>query len=184
MVSDGLRKTQILNKFFASLFTKENTNEIPIFENRYERTVLRNFEITVDLVEKHIKQLNASKSLGPDNYHPKLLLKTVNEVKKPLTDICNKSLQEGKVPEEWKLTNITPLHKKGSNTSTENYRPISLTSVVHVSKLMEKNIKDTIMNHMEEKWLFTKNQHGFRKGYSCVTQLISLSHDGKPSKLQ
>ena len=61
LVSDGLRKAQMLNKFFASVFTKENTNEILIFEKRCGWTVLRNFEITVYLVEKHIKQLNALK---------------------------------------------------------------------------------------------------------------------------
>ena len=30
------------------------------------------------------------------------------------------------------------------------------------------------MRHMEENNLFTKHQHGFRKGYSCVTQLINV----------
>ena len=93
-------------------------------------------------------------------------------MKKPLTDIFNKSLQEGKIPDPWKLANITPLQKKGPKTSTKNYRPISLTSVV--SKLMEKIVRDKIMSHMEENGLFTKHQHGFRKGYSCVTQLIDV----------
>ena len=30
------------------------------------------------------------------------------------------------------------------------------------------------MGHMEGNGLFTKHQHGFRKGYSCVTQLIDV----------
>ena len=30
------------------------------------------------------------------------------------------------------------------------------------------------MNHMEENWLFKKHQHGFRKGQSCITQLIDV----------
>ena len=37
-----------------------------------------------------------------------------------------------------------------------------------------KNVRDKIMNHMEENGLFNKHQHGFRKGYSCVTQLIDV----------
>ena len=172
IVTDGLRKAQMLNNFFTSVFTKEDVTNIPIFESRSNGVMLENFEITEEIVVKHIKKLNASKSQGPDNYHPKLLLETVNEVKKPLTDIFNKSLQEGKIPDPWKLANITPLHKKGPKTSTKNYRPISLTSVV--SKLMEKIVRDKIMSHMEENGLFTKHQHGFRKGYSCVTQLIDV----------
>ena len=39
---------------------------------------------------------------------------------------------------------------------------------------MEKPVRDKIMGHIEENGLFTKHQHGFRKGYSCVTQLIDV----------
>ena len=64
------------------------------------------------MVEKYLKRLNASKSQGPDNLHPKLLLETLEEIKEPLTEIFKKSLQEGTVPNGWKLANIVPLHKK------------------------------------------------------------------------
>jgi hypothetical protein len=37
---------------------------------------------------------------------------------------------------------------------------------------MEKFIRDIILDHMEKHKLFTIHQHGFRKGRSCVTQLI------------
>ena len=56
-----------------------------------------------------------------------------------------------------------------------NYRPISLTSIL--CKLLEKIIRDELMNHMETNGLFTKHQHGFRKGHSCVTQLIEVIDD-------
>ena len=121
------------------------------------------------MVEKYLKELNAFKSQGPDNLHPKLLLETLEEIKNPLTEIFNKSLQEGTVPNDWKHNTTT---QKGSKSSPKNYRPISLTSVA--SKLMEKLVQDKIMSHMEENNLFTKHQHGFRKGYSCVTQLIDV----------
>ena len=42
------------------------------------------------------------------------------------------------------------------------------------SKLTEKLVRDKIIGHMEENNLFTKHQHGFRKRYSCVTQLIDV----------
>ena len=112
------------------------------------------------------------KSQGPDNYHPKLLLETVNEVKKPLTDIFNKSLQEGKIPDPWKIANITPLHKKDQKHRQRTIALLALPSVV--SNLMEKIVRDKTMNHMEENGLFTKHQHGFRKGYPCVTQFIDV----------
>ena len=49
------------------------------------------------------------------------------------------SLKEGVVPFEWKEANI-PLFKKGSRNKSENYRPVSLTSVF--CKLLEGLIKD------------------------------------------
>lgn len=48
-----------------------------------------------------------------------LLLETLHEIKEPVTEIFKKSLQEGTVPNEWKLANIVPLHKKGSILARE-----------------------------------------------------------------
>ena len=83
-----------------SVFTKENTSEMPTFNKRSNGATINNFEITTKLVEKYLKQLNAFKSQGLDNLHPKLLLETLEEIKSPVTEIFNKSLQEGTVPND------------------------------------------------------------------------------------
>jgi hypothetical protein len=59
------------------------------------------------------------------------------------------------LPDNWKKANVTPLHKKGPKNLVENYRPISLTSIV--CKTMEKFIRDIILDHMEKHQLFTNN---------------------------
>ena len=56
----------------------------------------------------------------------------------------NLSLEEGIVPLEWKEANIIPLFKKGSRNKSENYRPVSLTSVI--CKLLERLIKDQLVD--------------------------------------
>jgi hypothetical protein len=65
---------------------------------------------------------------------------SINETSKsistPLAHIFNISMQTGKLPDNWKKANVTPLHKKGPKNLVENYRPISLTSIV--CKTMEK----------------------------------------------
>lgn len=33
------------------------------------------------------------------------------------------------------------------------------------------------MDHMESNQLFTSDQHGFRKGRSCITQVIEVMED-------
>jgi hypothetical protein len=77
-----------------------------------------------------------------------------------------------KLPESWKEANVTPIQKKGPKNLVENDRPISLTSIV--CKTMDKFIRYCILDHMERHNIYTTDQHGFRKGKYCATQLIEV----------
>ena len=79
-----------------------------------------------------------------DGIPPKLLLEIVEQISIPLTTVFNLSLEEGIVPLEWKEANIIPLFKKGSRNKSENYRPVSLTSVI--CKLLERLLKDHLVD--------------------------------------
>ena len=65
------------------------------------------------------------------------------------------------LPVEWKCANITPLYKKGCRADVSNYRPVSLTGVVHVCKLMESVLQDNIIEHFTANKLFSSKQFGF-----------------------
>ena len=78
-------------------------------------------------------------------------------------------------PPIWKRANVSAIFKKGEKKKPSNYRPISLTSVP--CKLMEKLVRDAIVNHMTEINLFSNAQHGFIKGKSCVTQLLEFMEE-------
>ena len=67
------------------------------------------------------------------------------------------------------------IFKKGSKMSTENYRPVSLTSVV--CKVLEHIIHRHIMNHCDQHNLLRSHQHGFRQNHSCESQLILSMED-------
>ena len=77
------------------------------------------------------------------------------------------------MPDEWKIANVVPVHKKGDKNCVENYRPISLTSIV--SKIFEKCIRDEIYTHCKDR--IHDSQHGFLPHKSCTTQLLPFSHD-------
>ena len=81
------------------------------------------------------------------------------------------SLQTSSVPYDWKLATISPIFKKGKRDEPSNYRTISLMSVV--SKLMEKIIRQAIVNHLESNGLLSDNQYGFLSGRSCTLQLLT-----------
>ena len=74
-----------------------------------------------------------------DGIPPKLLIETVEQIGIPLARVFNLSLKEGVVPLEWKEAKIIPLFKKGLLNKSENYRAVSLTSVI--CKLLERLIK-------------------------------------------
>lgn len=51
-----------------------------------------------------------------------------------------------------------------------NYRSVSLMSVM--CKLCEKNSKKQWVEHFEKENIMSESQFGFRRGRSCVTNLI------------
>ena len=87
-----------------------------------------------------------------------------------ITKLFNKSLSYGKLPDDWKLANIVPVYKKGEKNQVENYRPISLLSVV--SKVLERCVLNNIRCHLVA--LINESQHGFIPGKSCTSQLVEV----------
>jgi len=81
----------------------------------------------------------------------------------------------GVVPDEWKTSVVSVLHKKGKKDCVENYRPISLTCIC--CKLMESVVRDLVMNYFLINNLFSNNQYGFIKRRSTVLQLLKVADD-------
>ena len=165
----------VLNDYFATVFTQEPEGPLPEFTVEPEPPLLDNIEITEDHVLKAIAHLNPSKTPGPDNLHPKLLVETKDTIVKPLTKLFKTSIETNTLPSDWKEAYVTPIFKKGSKKKPENYRPISLTSVP--CKILQRIIRDKIVEHMETHSLFNIHQHGFRSKHSCVTQLLEVIED-------
>src|SRR6218665_2046280 len=79
-------------------------------------------------------------------------------------------MQTGDVPREWRDALIVPLFKKGNKSDPCNYRPMSLPMVV--CKVMERIVKDSIVDHLDEHNNITGSQNGFTRGRSCLTNLL------------
>ena len=116
-------------------------------------------------------KLNVNKSCGPDEIHPQILIELVDLVSKPLALLLNKTMDEGCILQDWRMAYVSPIFKKGARNKADNYRPISLTSIV--CKLMESFVKDSIMTHMGAKNLLSSKRYGFINGRS-KTKLFYL----------
>jgi len=117
MTTSNREKAVELNNFFSSLFTDEDTAHIPTLEQREYDTPLCSIEITPAQVRKKLKKLKKTKSAGPDGFHPIILPECVDSITTPLTIIFRKSMEEMKLPSQWKEGHVTPIHKKGIYTS-------------------------------------------------------------------
>ena len=169
--SDDHSKAQVLNKFFSSVFVEDNQSN-PSFPIRDFKNSCTTTEITVDKIKGKLKELKTNKSPGPDLHHPLFLKAASDALATPIAAICEKSMTTGLLPEAWKVAHVSPIYKKGPKEIPSNYRPVSLTSLT--CKIMEKLVRDTIVNHLTENNFFSDHQHGFMQGRSCSSNLLSV----------
>ena len=168
--NSGDEISNILNAYFKSVFVVEdNETELPAFEKRTQASI-SSATLDVNDISTRISLLDPYKAPGGDGVHPHVLMKCHSACAIPLAKIFFLSLRDGKIPDEWRLANVTPLHKKGSRLDPGNYRPISLTSVT--CKVMERIIRDTVLDHMYANQLVAKQQHGFVRSKACNTNLL------------
>ena len=180
LITDPEKKAELLNRTFQEAFsagTAYSDEEIAVkCQMPYDETThktMPDIEITKTGVEKILEQLDPSKAAGPDGITTRILRTLSKEVAPILTMIFQHSLKTGQVPTQWKKANVTAIFKKGEHYVPSNYRPVSLTSVT--CKIMEHILVSNIMSHLESNKILKDNQHGFRKGRSCETQLLELT---------
>ena len=83
-----------------------------------------------------------------------------------VAELFNKCLKESCFPDCWKVSSVVPVFKNvGGRSTSKNYHPVSLPSVV--TKVFEKRVNNKIVDHLEESGLFSYFQHGFRSSRSA-----------------
>ena len=87
----------------------------------------------------------------------------------PMTDLFGAIYRTGKIPDQWKVSKIIPIFKKGNKTEIENYRPIA--NLCSASKIFEKLILKQIhfLESTNKLDLTGKQQHGFKRNKSTAT---------------
>ena len=81
---------------------------------------------------------------------------TANAIAPALTTLFNESLRQGQIPKDWKISNITPIPKSGKPFLVNNYRPISLLSLV--SKILERIVHSNLMDYLTRHNHISPNQ--------------------------
>jgi len=161
--------------YFASVFTVEDSSNLPTADAVFkgmESERLTDIQIDEDTVKKKLGKLRSYKRSRCRRYVSKSThcKELQEEICYPVMAIMKASLETDVVPDDWKAANVTPIFKKGSKNEIGNYRPVSLTS--QICKLLEMIIRDSLVEHLDSNSLITASQHGFRRGGSCLSNLL------------
>ena len=163
----------MFNDYFTSVFSAAEDHPVPTpSEPTPSDHALCDVSFTTADILESLLTLDPNKATGPDGIPCRLLKETARQIAPSLTQLLNLSLSCGSLPDDWKLANIIPIHKKGEKQNVENYRPISLLSIV--SKVLERCVLGKIRDHLL--CFISCVQHGFISGKSCTTQLLEV-HD-------
>ena len=102
-------KANILNDFFSSVLTTEDTSNIPniLPSNRSNGKFVTNLVIEESQVKEKLSNLNPNKSPGPDKLYPRVLKELSDELAGPLAILFNMSIENSTLPKDWKLAEIT-----------------------------------------------------------------------------
>ncbi|CAB3379727.1 Hypothetical predicted protein [Cloeon dipterum] len=117
-------------------------------------------------------QRTKSAAAGPDGVPAVLLQRCAQPLSASLCHVFRLSLESGEIPSDWKAAAVTPIYKDGPKDDVNNYRPVSITSLV--GKTLERLVRDKLSTFLEQNSIIPKNQHGFRSKRSCTTLLTGL----------
>ena len=162
--SDVEDQCQLFNKFFSDQFSESSNYNCQVnfsFDSD-------DFYVTCSIVRRYLLKVVPNKAPGPDGISGHVLRNCAKSLCYPLCILFNKSYNTGVLPQDWKNASVVPIHKKGDKDDVQNYRPVSLTSLV--MKIFEKCLRDKLFKICQDK--ITSKQHGFLPNKSCDTQMI------------
>jgi hypothetical protein len=131
--------------------------------------LLCDMSVNAGNVLKKLREIKVNSSSGPDGVQAAVLNKCATSLAPSLSILFNSSLQQGSLPKGWKTAAVAPIPKGGNKSDLENYRPISMTSLV--GKTLEKLVRDRVQSFFDANNVIPDNQHGFRARRSCTTLL-------------
>ena len=166
-------------KLFANHFSKNSNLDhsgifLPVFPSR-TNLKLHNISITPKMAKKVITNLDSSKVSSPDCPPVVVLQNCEPELLYILAKLFSMCLKESCSPDCCKVSMVVPVFKNvGERSTTKNYFPVSLLSVV--SKVFEKLVNNRIVDHLENCGLFSDFQYDFRSSRSTADLLTVVSN--------
>ena len=176
-VDDPKEMADILQNQFTSVFSRPlNPSAEETLTEPTTDCTMDNINFTEEDLSKAIDEVKEGSSCGDEGFAAILLKSCKSNLTYPLFLLWSTSMETGFIHQMYLHQLITPIYKgKGSKCKPANYRPISLTS--HIIKVFERVVRNKLVAYLEENNLISENQHGFRKGRSCLSELLAHYED-------
>ena len=155
---------------FEKLLNVDNSNTAPT--NPIQQVFKPNLEIRVGHfcmaeLNSALKQMKNEKAPGLDCLPVEVW--KLPRIKKSLLQFCNLTYS-GNRPDEWGISGIVPVPKKGNLTIKDNYRGISLTQ--SAAKIYNRLLLNRIRPEVDK--VLRSNQNGFRELRSTASMILAL----------
>ncbi|KAM7314956.1 uncharacterized protein ISCGN_004740 [Ixodes scapularis] len=132
-------------------------------------------DIHLHEVTDALAKIRRNTAPGLDKVTNKALANLDNPSLLELTDHLNDIWQTGILPEDWKTAEVKLIPKPNKPPSTDNLRPISLTSCA--GKLLEHIVLNRLQSYLEDHDKLPVTMFGFRSHLSTQDVLLQLKEE-------
>ena len=179
VIDDPLKISNLFNDYFTKVGHSiaraiDNTDDVKFttyLKNSIPQTIVLIPPLPTEILNV-IKSFNPNTASGYDNVSS-FVLRLGGDVLAPkLSLYFSTALEFGIFPQIFKTGKVIPIFKSGDKQLLQNYRPISL--LPSLSKVLEKLIKNRLMNFFVKHKVFYHSQYGFREKHSVIHALIEV----------
>ena len=191
VISDPKLVAEVFNEYYSSIAsykcTPDGLDDLPLekifdkhighqsielIKNKMQISSTFDFQsVTPNDFHMYIKNMKPKKSYGFDGIQAKFIKLCGNQLSESLCFLFNECVKTSFFPTDMKLSEISPIFKKGDSLSKNNYRSVNLLPVA--SKIFERIISDQFTQYFMN--ILNSSLSAYRKGYSCQHVIINLT---------